>query len=297
MAPTRSTICVTMSFAARGSFATSAAPVTHAKETLDDQMNLELFDSLPIPGFYLFAAILMLAFGEIGFQFGIRARSRTDKEAPASLGPMVGGLLAMLAFVLAFTFSMASSQHDLRKGNVLEEANAIGTAYLRADLIDEPFRTEIRRLLREYVDVRLQAASGNDLDAALARSTEIHGLLWAQGSSAARNSPGTNTALLVQSINDVIDMHEKRVTGALRNRIPGSVWLSLVAITALTMIAMGTQVGLTGKRRLVAVIPLVLAFSALVTLVVDLNRPQSGLIVIGQQSMVNLQSSMGRDTR
>ena len=259
-------------------------------------MNPNLFDSLPIAGFYIIAAILMLAFGEIGYQLGVRAQSRQDKEAPASLGPMVGGLLGMLAFVLAFTFSMASSQHDLRKQNVLEEANSIGTAYLRTDLIDEPYNIEVKRLLREYVDVRLMATSGSDLDAALAKSVEIHHLIWTQGSAAARQSPSTNTSLMIQSINDVIDMHEKRVTGALRNRIPTSVWLSLVAITALTMITMGTQVGLTGRRRLVAVIPLVLAFSALVTLVVDLNRPQSGLITVGQQSMINLQSSMAHDT-
>jgi hypothetical protein len=78
---------------------------------------------------------------------------------------------------------------------------------------------------------------------------------------------------------------------------PGSVGLSLVAITALTMITMGAQVGLTGRRRLVAVIPFVLAFAVLVTLVVDLNRPQSGLITVGQQSMLDLQSSMSRETK
>lgn len=260
-------------------------------------MDLDLFDSLPIAGFYVVVTMLMLAFGEVGYQFGIHARTRQDKEAPASLGPMVGGLLGLLAFVLAFTFSMASSQHDLRKRNVLEEANSIGTAYLRADLIDEQYGTEVKRLLREYVDVRLKAASESDLDAAIAKSVEIHSQLWTQGSAAARANPSTNTALMIQSINDVIDLHEKRVTGALRNRIPDSVWLSLLAITALTMIAMGTQVGLTGRRRLVAVIPLVLAFSALVTLVADLNRPQSGLITIGQQSMVDLHGSMGRETQ
>lgn len=257
-------------------------------------MNLELFDTLPIAWFYLLAALLMLAFGEVGHQLGLHARSRQDKEAPASLGPMVGGLFGMLAFVLAFTFSMASAQHNVRKMNVLEEANSIGTAYLRADLIDDPYRTEVKGLLREYVDVRLQAATGNDLDVALVNSIEIHNLLWAQTSSAARDNPDTNTALMVESINAVIDMHEKRVIGALHNRIRGSVWLSLVVITALTMITMGTQVGLTGRRRLVAVIPMVLAFSALVTVVVDLNRPQSGLITVGQQAMVDLEHSMGR---
>jgi hypothetical protein len=69
----------------------------------------------------------------------------------------------MLAFILAVTFSMAASQHDVRKQNVLEEANSIGTAYLRSDLIDKQYGTEVKRLLREYVNVRLKAASGSDL--------------------------------------------------------------------------------------------------------------------------------------
>jgi hypothetical protein len=255
-------------------------------------MNPNLFDSFPIAGCYVGVAILMLTFGEVGYQFGVRSRTRQDKEAPTSLGPMVGGLLGMLAFVLAFTFSMASSQHDRRKQYVLEEANSIGTAYLRADLLDKQYGIKVKRLLREYVDIRLKAASGSDIDTALAKSVEIHGLLWEQVSSAAGESPNTNTLLMIQSINDVIDMHEKRVTAALRNRIPTSVWIALVGITALTMITMGAQVGLTGKRRLVAVVPLVLAFAVLVTLVVDINRPQSGLITVGQQSMVELQRSM-----
>lgn len=260
-------------------------------------MNIDLLESMPIAFIYVGVAILMLVFCEVGYRFGVRGRTRQDKEAPISLGPIVGGLLGMLAFVLAFTFAMASSQHDLRKQNVLAEANSIGTAYLRADLLDKQYGTEVKRLLREYVDVRLKAASGSDINTAITKSVEIHNLLWAQVSSAAKESPGTNSSLVIQSINDVIDMHEKRVTGALRNRIPGSVWLALFAITALTMITMGAQVGLAGKRRLVAVIPMILAFAVLVTLVVDLNRPQSGLITVGQQSMVNLQSSMGGETK
>ena len=260
-------------------------------------MNLVVFESLPIAAIYVLSALLMLAFCEVGYQFGMRVRTRQDKEGPTSLGPMVGGLLGMLAFVLAFTFSMAASQYDLRKRNVLDEANAIGTVYLRADLLDKQHGMEVKRLLREYVDVRLQGVRGPDLGAALARSVEIQKLLWAQVSQAAQASPSTNTSLVIQSVNDVIDMHEKRVTGALYNRIPGSVWIALIAITALTMITMGMHIGFTGKRRSAAVISLSLAFAMLVTLVVDLNRPQSGLITVGQQAMIDLQSSMGRDAK
>ena len=255
-------------------------------------MNLDMIESLPIAVIYACIASVMLVFCEVGYRTGDRARTRQDKEAPASLGSMVGGLLAMLAFVLAFSFSMAATQHDLRKTNVLEEANAIGTAYLRADLLDQQHRTALRELLREYVDVRLQAAEGAPVEVSLAKSVEIHARLWAQVSSAAIQSPNTNTALAVQSINAVIDIHEKRLTAAVHNRIPGVVWLGLLLISALTMTTIGVQVGLTGKRRLIAVIPLALAFSVLVTLVVDLNRPQSGLITIGQQAMLDVQRGM-----
>jgi hypothetical protein len=259
-------------------------------------MNLMILEYLPIGGIFAGVTLLMLFFGEIGFHFGLRNQQHQGPEAHVSLGPMVGGLFGMLAFVLAFTFSMASSQHDLRKHNVLDEANAIGTAYLRTDLIDKQYGNEVKRLLREYVDVRLKGATGMRLDVAIARSVELQDLIWTQVSSAARANPNTNTSLMVQATNDVIDMHEKRITGAMRNRIPGTVWIALFAITVLTMITMGTQVGLSGNRRLVAVIPLVMAFAVLVTLVVDLNRPQSGLITVGQQSMVNLRNSMGHET-
>ena len=255
-------------------------------------MNHGFFGSLPLSGIFVGVSLLILASCEVGYQFGNRARSNQDKEAPSSIGAMVGGLLGMLGFVLAFTFSMAASQFEIRKQNVLDEANTIGTAYLRADLIDKPHGAEVKRLLRDYVDVRLQAASGQDLDAAIARSADIHHQLWYQVSSAATAGPNTNTSLMIQSINDVIDMHEKRLTGALRNRIPESVWMALIAITVLTMGTMGMLIGFTGKRRQGAVLALSLAFAVLVTLVVDLDSPQRGLITAGQQSMIDLKTSM-----
>ena len=74
----------------------------------------------------------------------------------------------------------------------------------------------------------------------------------------------------------------------------GGIAIGLLVINFLTMLTLGMQIGLNGKRRLVAVVPLSMAFAVLVTLVVDLNRPHSGLITVGQQAMVDLQESMGR---
>lgn len=254
-----------------------------------------ILETMPIAGVYLLMALLILSACESGFRLGRRHhRTHQDKEAPSSVGPIVGGLLGMLGFVLAFTFSMAAAQHDLRKQNVLSEATKIGTAYLRTDLMVPDDRAEAKRLLREYVDIRLQVARGSDLQTAVDRSLVIQGRLWGRASAAAIANPNSNTSLILQSINDLVDMHERRVIGARHNRIPGSVWVGLMAITLLTMLTIGMQIGLTGKRRLVAITPLSLAFAVLVTLIVDLNRPSGGFITVGQHAMIDLQTIMDR---
>ena len=194
---------------------------------------------------------------------------------------------------------MAASFHDLRKQAVLNEANAIGTAYLRSDLLDINSGNEVKKLLREYVDIRLQAASGDlaGVKVAIKRSVDIHKLLWDVVSTAAVKAPSVNTSLMVQSLNEVIDMHEKRLNAALGNRIPGSIWISLIIISVFTMVTLGTHTGLTSKRGLIAVVPLSLAFAALLVIVVELDRPQRGLITVSQQAMINLQSSIGPATK
>ena len=251
---------------------------------------------LPIPLVYLCIVILILLACEGGFRIGHHLhRKHQDAGAHSSVGPIVGGMLGMLAFVLAFTFSMAATQHGQRKHDVLAEANDIGTAYLRADFLGEPRAGEVRDLLREYLEIRVAAAQpGGDWRPALKRSLEIHELLWAQVSPGAMEQPNAVAALLVTSVNEVIDMHEQRFSDAVRARIPGSIWLGLLVITVLTMGTLGLQVGLSGKRRLVALIPISMAFAVLATLIVDLNRPQGGLITVSQQSMIDVQDSMGK---
>lgn len=250
------------------------------------------FDSLPILVLYLGLVVFLLCSYEVGYRIGKGARSHRDKSEPGALNHLVSGMLAMLAFVLAFSFSMASSQHRARRKMVLEEANKIGTAYLRADLLKDPYRTRIKELLREYVDVRVKGASREKIAWAIKRSLEIQDLLWAQVVEAAQHLPGRCTILVVRALNEVIDVHEKRLSAALRARIPQSIWIALLAISALTMITMGVQAGFAETRRLIAVVPLILAFAVLTALVVDLDRPQRGLIKVGQHEMIDLQKRM-----
>src|SRR5690606_28962629 len=133
-----------------------------------------------------------------------------EKEQP--VGAMVGSILGLLALLLAFTFSLAASRFEARRQAVLEEANAIGTTYLRTRLLPEPERQELARLLREYVDVRLSAVQAGQTAEAIKHSEELHEQLWQQAAAAAQKSSGSiMTGLFVQSLNEVIDLHAKRV--------------------------------------------------------------------------------------
>src|SRR6185369_6764251 len=114
-----------------------------------------ILDLLPLWGVFFVTFLLVFTSEESGFRFG-RRRIRSEEETKdPSMGSMVGATLGLLAFMLAFTFGMASARYDTRRQLIRDEANAIHTAYLRADFVSEPRRTEIQRLLREYVDVRL----------------------------------------------------------------------------------------------------------------------------------------------
>lgn len=252
-------------------------------------------ESLPIAGVYLVVVAFILCASEAGFQIGRRHHLRhQDEAAPGSMGPVVGGLLGMLAFLLAFTFSLAFTQHGSRSQNVRQEAGAISVAHQRAGLLPETDGTRIRQLLREYVDIRLRAAETLDWQPVDARSREIHAELWGVASASARVNEGPNAALAAASINEVITLHEARLIFSVHARIAGAVWVGLMLIAALTMGTLGMQIGLNGKRRLIAVTPIALTFAVLVTLIVDLNRPQGGFITVGQLALQDLQAELVR---
>jgi hypothetical protein len=258
-------------------------------------MEIGFFDSLPTWSYSFGVVVVMLFFCGIGIKVSIRIQRIREQQISNTLGTMTGALLAVTGLLLAFIFSVAASQHDLRKKYVLDEANAIGTAYLRADLLNGKYKTEIKLKLREYVDIRIKGVK-KDLEAALKKSIEIHSHLWEQASSAAIKSPNTNTQLVIESINEIIDVHERRVTAGIYNRIPNSVWKALSITIALAMVTVGLHIGLSGSKGwFIAVIPMLFAFSSLVTLVIDLDRPQGGTIKVGQQSMIDLYKTMNND--
>ena len=134
-----------------------------------------LFDNLPLGGvFASILAVIMIAV-EVGYVLGKFRRERPKQEKEASVSAMVGATLGLLAFMLAFTFGLAASRFDARRIALVDESNALATAYLRAGLVPEPHRTEIRSLLSEYVDIRLSVLQpGGNVEQAVRKSNELH---------------------------------------------------------------------------------------------------------------------------
>lgn len=108
-------------------------------------------DSVPLWGVFLFTALTVLISIEGGYRLALFRKKRSPGEVEGPLGSVVGGTLGLLGFLLAFTFGLAASRLDTRRELLLQEVNAIGTTYLRADLVPESNRLEIKKRLREYV--------------------------------------------------------------------------------------------------------------------------------------------------
>jgi hypothetical protein len=250
-------------------------------------------DVVPIPIVFLLTCAFVLLFLELGFQLGRRRAAQTEVERESSVGAMANASLALLAFLLAFTFGFAASRLEARRVVLIAEVNAIGTAFLRAGTLPESQRADAQKLLREYVDVRLAAATSGNIEAGVRRSLEIQTRLWQSAAALAERSPSSIVlGLYLQSLNEMIDLHTTRLTESLRVRIPPILWLVIGAITALSMGEMGYQTGLGGRRRPRSTPAFALVFASVILLIADLDRPQGGYIGLSQDAMVELRTSM-----
>lgn len=256
-------------------------------------MPTEPLDAVPLWALILGLVALLWLCMEIGYRFGKWRHAHHPDEREQPVGAMVGSILGLVGLVLAFTFGLAANRFDARRLVVLEEANAIGTAYLRARLLPEPERTEVTRLLREYVDVRIRGVQEGKPDEAIVRSEVLHDQLWtAAASAAARNDQSIMTGVFIQALNNVIDVHAKRVMIGLRSRIPLVIWAGVFGLSLLATTAVGYQAALTTSRRSPAMLGLILTFTVVFWIIIDLDRGQQGLLRISQRSLLDLQRSM-----
>jgi hypothetical protein len=257
-----------------------------------DQANLLVLsplDTLPMWVIYIIAVILLLLASEIGYRLSRYIETRWPDKSEASVGALNGATLALLAFLLAFVTSSAVSSFSARRQAVVNEANAIGTTYLRAGYLPEPYSTESRQLLREYVDTRLQAVDPTKVSQVLARSEEIQNELWTRVEAFAKENSSPTLALYISALNEVIDLHTERVNVSLVARLPWNIVLGLFLMAILALVLVGLHAGYTEKRNPIALLVFVLTLSVVFLLIVDLGRGNSGLLRVSQQALLDLQ--------
>jgi hypothetical protein len=242
--------------------------------------------------YFAFLALMLVA-TEAGFHLGRKSESSTPDKTKSHVSAVEAGILGVLGLLLGFTMSMAVSRFEVRKVLVLDEANAIGTSCLRTELLPVPQGSEIASLLRQYVDVRVQYGTAGDdlsqLDALHTQTVRLQKEFWARAVAYGQKDPNpVRAGLLLQSLNQAIDLESARRM-ALQNHVPASVIYVNGIVGILAAMVVGYAFGLNGRRQIFSTCVLALAITLVLTLIIDLDRPRSGLIRISQQPMIDLQ--------
>ena len=248
-----------------------------------------LINTLPLWAVYLLTGGLGLLSVELGFWSGKYWKERHPEEQESQIGPMIAATLGLWAFLLAFIVSNATNRFDARRALVVDEANAIGTTYLRAGYLAEPYASESRKLLRDYASQRLGLAELDTYTASRKSSEDIQGRLWALAQQVAVTQPPNPViAIYINSLNETIDLHTKRITALTVGRIPFTIYAGMYMVAVLGLLMLGFQSGITGTRDLIVTIVLIMIFSGIMLLIIDLDRPWGGLLRISTQPIQDL---------
>jgi hypothetical protein len=205
---------------------------------------------------------------------------------------IIGSSLTLLGLIIGFTFSMASTRYDLRKNYEEAEANAIGTEYLRADLLTAPDGAKAKSLLIEYLNQRIlfYQSRGAELSVIDARTAQLQNQLWEVVKDSAAAQPTPVTALAVAGMNDVLNS-QGYTQAAWWNRIPGAAWMLMLAIAVFCNLLIGYSARATETRTyLFVVLPLVVSISFF--LISDIDSPRRGIIRVQPQNLISLLQSL-----
>lgn len=241
---------------------------------------------------FVVTCVVLLLMHEVGFRLRAVAKDRDEKEWEKQVHETRNQIALLLSLLLGFAMSMAVGRFDERKKLVIDEANAVGTAYLRASMQAEPIKSSAPALMREYVDSRI-AIFGADADdqqraSASVRSRHIQDELWAGVTSASQQAQTPIVAIYAQALNEMIDLDSERVAAVL-NRIPLDIWVLLALLSIMTSLVVGY--GQRKRSGLATFVP-VLMVAIAVSLIADLDSPTNGFIQVNQQSLQSLSADL-----
>ena len=249
---------------------------------------------------FLFTALFIVGLLMASIEFGRRIRLRSREEKSSSgLGVIDGAVFGLMGLLLGFSFSGAVSRFDARRELIVQETNAIGTAWLRIDLLPEATQPQIRDDYRAYLDARLAFYSylvpdrQKALDE-LALSEKLQNKIWTESVAAAKqsSSPAVLT-LVVGSLNEMIDITTTRFV-ALQTHPPMPIYVTLVLLALASSLIAGFGMGDTGKRQWLHTVVYATALTLTVYTIIDLEFPRIGVIRIDSydQALVNQRNSM-----
>jgi hypothetical protein len=245
----------------------------------------------PIPAFLVSLVTLSIAawVGVTGFS-KLRAEVATLRD---EFGVIQGATLTLLGLIIGFTFSMALSRYEQRKNYEEEEANAIGTEYLRAELLPAADAAKVQALLKSYIEQRITfyaTRDSDDLAKINAETARLQAELWSAVKAPALAQPTPLQALVVAGMNDVLNS-QGYTQAAWWNRIPFSAWLlvGLIAVCATVLVGIGARRG-SHFPRLVMVLPLVISLALF--LIADIDSPRRGIIRVVPQNLQSLAQSL-----
>jgi len=247
-------------------------------------------------------ATLLLAIGifmaalEVGYRLGIRRQVQCDEPEKTHANALHGAVLGLLALLLGFTFAMAVSRYENRKALMVDQANAIGTAMLRGNLLASPHAERTTTLFRDYIQSRFlynaSVRGSPGIDQAESQASRIESELWAISKTLLAEDPRAQPAsLYTQALNDMFDIREKR-RFALDDRVPWAVTIMLFVVSMAAMGMVAYSCGLNGRRRALSNFTFAFLIALVLIIILDIDSPRVGLVKASQDSLVRLQQSM-----
>jgi hypothetical protein len=243
--------------------------------------------------FVVFAVSLLLLWLSSKAGAVLKRRYPLADSAREDFGVIQAATLTLLGLILGFSFSMAISRYDQRKNLEEAEANAIGTEFVRADLLPAADGAKVRALLKSYLDLRVRfytTRNAEELRQINAETGKLHESLWAAVAAPAKAAPSPITALAVAGMNDVLNS-QGYTQAAWWNRIPVAAWglMALIAISCNVLIGYGAR-NAKAESRLLMVMPVIVAVSFL--LIADIDSPRGGIIRVAPQNLLAVVQSL-----
>ncbi|WP_415921427.1 hypothetical protein [Tateyamaria sp. SN6-1] len=248
-----------------------------------------------IPTLWIALGLLLGMFGAMfaGRVIGRRHPARDETET-GQVTATQASILGILGLLLGFTFSVALGRHDARSAAVVSEANAIGTAWLRTDLLNDP--DTAKDLMRAYATERLRASTipaslSEERDASLAQAEQTFAALWSEAARIVREAPNPATTAFANALNDVIDELAAR-DAAIDRHVPEVVLIMLYLTFLLSGGLLGYGSGVSRTRITATALVMPVLIVSLVFVIIDLDRPRRGLIIVDQGPLIATVAAM-----